>query len=660
MNQWYSHSKRHFVSTKAQKHKASQSIFTILSDSLELWWFGGKSSQGTKFSSINPILSFFIISGLISVWASHTLIAQAFQPTQIRDIAKMSNNYGNAVADYDQDGDLDIFIVAYESFRPDLPQTWSRLLKNNGSGWFEDVTVEAGFGQQYVSSTVPDHKIGAAWGDYDNDGFPDLFLTHSGHTQLYHNNQNGTFSDVSVEAKITACTYCVNTSALWWDYDNDSDLDLYISDYQFPNRLFNNQGDGTFINATLSTKLGDSGDTWCSIPIDANRDGWMDLYVVNDYGLSRFYLNHNGHYFEEATSEFGLINSGNGMGATIGDYNNDGNFDIYITNIAEFQANALFTGSDSGVFQDQNAAQQVGNGHWGWGTHFFDADHDGDEDLYLVNGFGNLFYPNKFFKNMAAEGSAQFIDWTVNSFADGQGQGMAMEVFDYDEDGDLDILVSNTNEAPYLYKNTGRAPGSNWLQIELEGTLSNHNAFGTIVKASAQGKSFYRFHQGANIMAQSIKPLHFGLGNLKTVDSLSIIWPNSEPETFLNIDANQKIKVIEHDTLILPPKEVEKPNTEVPLSDLSLTKLHPNPFYETVSIEVATNQTGRLYCQIYALTGGQVMQLEKDITEPGSLQLEWSGTNGAGKKLASGMYLYYIRLNDAFLSGKIILSDGNN
>lgn len=584
---------------------------------------------------------------------SNSANAQAFQKTYVRDLAKMSNNWGIAVADYDKDGDLDIFVTAYESFRSNKPETWSRLLKNNGSGWFVDATTEAGFRQQYSNYSAPDNKIGAAWGDFNNDHYPDLLLTHAGHIQLFENDTEGHFIEVTEAANLSSCESCVNASALWWDYDKDGYLDLYISDYQESNRLFKNQGDGTFVDTSESTGLADGGDTWCSIPIDANRDGWMDLYVINDFGQSRFYINQNGESFQEATATFGLRNNGNAMGATIGDYNNDGNFDIYITNIADFQLNALFTGSDSGGFQDQNEIQQVGNGHWGWGTRLFDADHDGDEDLYLVNGFADLTYPNKFFKNLQIEGQNHFMDWSRQAAVDDMRNGMALEVFDYDEDGDLDMLVANTNEAPYLYQNIGRAPHTNWLQIELEGTASNPHGFGSVIKAVGNGRSFYRFHHGAGIMSQSITPVHFGLGGIDQLDSLIISWPNSETEIFLDVPVNRTIRVIEHNALITSTAQTPKSVSQH--TSLQIQTVKPNPFSESVQLDLSTAKAGDLSFTVYTTNGQAVWKEERWVIPSEELQLRWAGVSTQKVKLPAGLYMYTIRFNDDYLHGKLIL-----
>ena len=602
-----------------------------------------------------PIFDPCCLRGLIvCLWMLQSFLihAQVFQQTEISAIQQMSNNWGTAVADYDQDGDLDIFMVAYDGFEAGQPQTWSRLLQNNGSALWVDVTLEAGLGQQYQSDSQADHKIGVAWGDYDNDGFPDLLLTHSGYIQLYHNQQDGRFEDVSQQSNINTCAQCVNTSALWWDYDNDGNLDVYISDYEHANQLYRNQGDGSFVNETEGTGVGDDGSSWCSIAFDANKDGWMDLYVVNDYGFSRLYLNDHGKLFREATQEYGLVNTGSAMGIAVGDYNSDGHFDIYVTNISEFQPNPLFRGSESGVFSNMAQEQKVGNGHWGWGTQFLDADHDGDEDIYVVNGFGSFTYSNTFFKSSWAQGVAEFTDGSAQAGCDGNAHGMGLEVFDYDSDGDLDMLVANTNGSPYLYQNTGVSGGTNWLQIDLEGSLSNRNAFGAIVKVSGSGRSLYRYHHGAGIMSQSIKPVHFGLGEMKIIDTLTVFWPGNGVEEFYDIPTNQTISIVENTKIEWDSAASEKPLLP---DDFSVRKTFPNPFEESIFIDLQTPGKGSLRFQILSSSGQMVYQEDKGPVSEKQHRLVWDGTNVKGIRQGSGMYFYRIVLDDKLLTGKIML-----
>ena len=503
---------------------------------------------------------FFLLIDLISLKISK---AQQFQEiTNLMNFGDLKYNNGHAVADYDRDGDLDVFVVARNSYSEHDSTTWSRLYRNNGDNTFTDVTIVSGFQFQYANpgeEGSEGQKMGATWGDYNNDGYPDLLLTHYRKIELYLNNGKGSFTDVTTEAGISECFTCYNSSALWWDYDKDGDLDLYLSDWKEANRLYQNQGNGTFTDKTAYTNLGDLGNTWTSIPIDANRDGWPDLYVANDFFRNKFYLNMNGDYFMEATTAYGLEDYGNGMGITVGDYNNDGFFDIYLTNIYEYAPNPLFTSTSSGVFKENAAEMGVENAGWAWGASFFDADLDGDEDLYVVNGHEDSHHSNKFFKNMWIEGSFNFRDWSEISLADGRADAMSLTTFDFDDDGDLDMLVSNTDSTPYFYQNRIIQPDkvteNSWLKVQLEGTLSNRDGLGTIVRVKAQGKSFYRYYHGAGLLSQNLLPVHFGLGTVPAVDTLMITWPNSPQEVFYGIQVNQTVKVIEQQEIILQKQE---------------------------------------------------------------------------------------------------------
>lgn len=579
----------------------------------------------------------------------------------------MKINYGNAVADYDLDGDLDVFIVAYNSFDANDETTWSRLLENI-NGRLEDVTKDAGFGIQHSNAEKQDLKLGASWADYDNDGYPDILLSHQNGTQLYKNMGDKTFKDVTREAKIEPCLSCNNSGSLWWDYDNDGDLDLYLFYLEDENRLFNNQADGTFEEIIGALNINDGNRTWSSLPIDANHDGWLDLYVVNDFGLSNFYLNQEGQSFVNVTDAYNLRNTGCGMGSTIGDFNNDGYYDIYVTNIAESKSNPLFMGTAEGPFVNVTNQEGVGNGHYGWGTRFLDADNDGDQDLYVVNGEADLHYENVFFKNLRKEGEQKFTDWTNESAANGIHNGMGAEVFDYDEDGDLDILVSNTNNAPYLYKNT-TAISDAWLQVNLEGITSNKNAFGSKLIAYVEGDSIHRLLHGATIMGQSVKPAHFGLGNVNKIDSLFIQWPNSIQEKIYDIAINQKIKIVEQqgmqegDFYILEEEEAtpeidsvlfdEIPNDKVLEKDLIV---HPNPFKEHITFNFLNKETGVLRLSIYTIVGAKVFSLEQEIGTSNDWVLQWNGESNNGVKLTSGLYVYKVSLANKKWSGKLLLN----
>ncbi len=593
----------------------------------------------------------------------YTFAQQFLEVAAQANLTSSIHSNGHAVADYDRDGDLDIFIVARKSYLEADSATWSRLYRNGGDGIFSDVTVASGFSIQFTNpgdSGTEGQKMGAAWADYDNDGFPDLLLTHYRKVELYRNNGDGTFRDITVDAGIADCYDCYNSSALWWDLDKDGDLDLYISDWEGSNRLYQNNGDGTFIDRTDYFNLGDEGNTWTSIPIDANHDGWPDLYLANDYFRNKFYLNINGDFFMEATTAYGLEDYGNGMGIATGDYNNDGFFDIYLTNIAEFAANPLFTAQAVGDFENYAAETGVDSAGWAWGTSFLDADLDGDEDLYVVNGYIYSHHTNKFYKNMLMEGSNIFKDISEMTQADGPADAMSLTTFDYDNDGDQDMLVSNTDNTPYLYQNLSIIPNRvserNWLKVELEGTASNRDGLGTILRAYAGGMAFHRYYHGAGLLSQNLVPVHFGLGMHDMVDSLFISWPNSKQEVFYNILTNQTVLIIEHMEFI---GEMESPVTGLGKENTTINEhqliIYPNPFQNSARFEFVIAEPTFISLEVFDLHGKSIYYDYSSDLAPGKSYITWDGVNRYGTRLSPGVYIYNVTISDQPYAGKIFI-----
>ncbi|MBU2946215.1 CRTAC1 family protein [Zobellia uliginosa] len=597
---------------------------------------------------------------LLFLLVSRHLYSQTFQEKDIRLFSEMTGTGGNAVADFDQDGDLDVFMVAQGSFNAGNKSSWSRLLENRG-GFFIDVTESSGFSKQYTGKVTGGVKLSASWGDYNNDGFPDLFLGHQNKSQLYKNNGDKTFTEVTTEAGITSCAPCNNTGGVWWDYNNDGHLDLYMAYLGEPNRLYTNLGNGKFKESVNALGLNDSGRTWSCQPLDVNRDGWMDLYVINDFGLSNFYISEKGVSFIDATEEYNLKNTGDGMGSSIGDFNNDGFFDIYVTNISEIQSNPLFAGSSEGPFKNVGQTQGVGNAHFGWGNRFFDADNDGDQDLYAVNGMADLKYDNKFFKNLKANGTDKFTDWSSPSATDGHGNGMAVEVFDFDNNGFLDILVSNVDDAPYLYQNNTANPNK-WLQVELEGTISNRDALGATAIAYTQNNAIHRLKFAVGVMGQSIKPLHFGLGETQKIDSLEVLWPSGNKETIYNISTNQKIKVLEENGMVkgnifndedIQPVAIKDALPEIKKSmDM---KAYYNIQNRAITFEIKKPIEGVLSLNIYSLLGKSIYSLKAKTVTDQDYILEWTGHSQQGQKLPSGVYIYSIDLEKSSWHGKMLI-----
>ena len=593
-------------------------------------------------------LSFKYLPVLVILMSSTPrLKAQSFELDMgFRLVSELRDTNGVSVADYDQDGDMDIFLVSIHKFQEGNSQTWSRLLRNNRQNGFEDVTVESKL--LFQNETLRDgwmgDRMGASWGDYDNDGYPDLFLSNDGGDELWHNEGNGQFKNVTQSSGVEGCLDCYSSNGLWWDYDLDGDLDLYVSDWLKTNRLHRNDGNGIFIDVSEFSGLDDEGKTWTSIPIDVNRDTYPDLYVVNDFGESRLFINQGNDRFSDSTRYYQLENLGDGMGIDVCDYDSDGNFDIYVTNIYDHLPNPFFVGSEEGIFTNRASELGIENTGWGWGARFFDADNDLDEDLYVVNGMKvingrgdrNVFFENEdgIFNNISQS-------LGVNSISIGRG----LEVFDCDNDGDMDMLVGNRETNLTLYKNNTMQTdelNKNWIQIELEGTESNRNAFGSIVEINLQGKHYYRHYSGANLFGQSIKPIHFGLAHHEFIDEISVTWPSGKKEYFPTLSANQGVKLTEGDT------EVYSSNVVLGINESdALINIYPNPFDKQIILRFPENTFGQVNFRLIS-TSGQVVYHEF-LQKPYSAMLDFSNT-----KLRSGLYYYQLEIGEYTSTGKLL------
>ena len=485
----------------------------------------------------------FILIGLLS---ASVLEAQNFIPLdRFGAASEIQKANGISVVDYDGNGNLDVYIVASDAFDLENRLTWNRLLKNT-NGNFLDVTEQSGLLEnQYNidnSNAEMGVKMGASWGDFNNDGFPDLFLTNKGPDQLFKNKGDGTFEEITKVAGVGGCDKCYSSSALWWDYDSDGDLDLYVSDWQYPNRMYKNVGNDQFIDVSVESGLNVGLQTWTSLPIDINKDGFQDLYLMNDFADNDLFINNGDGTFIDRTVIYKLNDIGHGMGVDVCDIKNDGNFDIYLTNIWQEHVNPFFVNQGS-FFKNEWSERGFENAGWGWGVRFFDMDHDMDEDLYLVNqkhfldenlDYNRLFIAeNEKFKEVSET-------YAVNSFPDARG----LEIFDFNKDGDLDMIFANWGANATLYSNNISDKG-NWIQIELEGTISNRNAFGAVLRAKIKDTSLHRLNHGANYLGQSIKPIHFGLADNEIIDELTIFWPSGRVEKIYDVAVNQFLKIKE-------------------------------------------------------------------------------------------------------------------
>ncbi|OZC01314.1 hypothetical protein BSZ36_17875 [Rubricoccus marinus] len=567
--------------------------------------------------------------------------------TFLSGLGSVTGANGVAVADYDRDGDLDVYIVVREAYDAANTTTWSRLFANRGDGTFVDQTRASGVagsaGVGLPNTAGNGAKLGAAWGDYDGDGWPDLYLTHAGPNQLYRNNGNGTFTDVTATAGVAGGATQLSTSALWFDTDGDGDLDLHVGvweDYpgdgaprDLANPYFVNNGDGTFTEAGAARGLGDVGKTYTTLPVDVDHDGDVDLYDANDFGANRLFLNDGTGTFDEATAAFGLENTGEGMGLALGDLDGDGREDIFLTNRADspVQTNALFVAQEAGGYAGQAEAAGVAETGWGWGAEFFDLENDGDQDLFVANGYFASDTPNALFENT---GTFPLADIAPDLSVDDLHPARGLVIFDADGDGRLDVLIANVSRAPHFYAN--RASGGAWLSIALEGDVPNVDALGAVVEVEAGGQRWVRSHHGAQFLGQSLAPVHVGLGEAEIVDRLVVRWPGGGEEAVTQLRTNQRVRIRQGYGL-LEGETVASGEAPEAGTGLRIVNASPNPSAGSVSFVVSIPAGLSADFTITDLLGRQIHT--STSVGRGSGVVTWDGRDARGMLVAAGAYV---------------------
>lgn len=464
----------------------------------------------------------------------------------------MTRYAGGAVAaDFDGDGWTDLFFTRLE-----LPNL---LFRNRGDGTFEEVGATAGVNLVAQSSAC-------AAADVNNDGSTDIYvLTLGERNYLYMNDGHGSFVEQAESFGLAMEASSLpreRTGASFGDYDRDGDLDLVVTEWRAGgvNRLLRNDG-GAFVDATqaagldLSALMG-----FTSRFNDIDGDGWPDLLIVGDFETSKLYRNLRNGRFEEITASARVGTEDFGMGSAVGDVNNDGAPDWFVTSIYRSwfggDGNRLYVNDGAGVFTDGTDRFGVRNGGFGWGASFFDFDNDGYLDLGMANGvrypcfdIGWQFNHDglRLWKNLGGERMAHVAN---DIGLRGTESGKGFLSFDFDNDGDLDVLVTNNDAPPALFENHG-GNSSNWLRIELRGRLSNSFGVGArIVLTSDSGAQIQTREVSAssNFMSQDEVIVHFGLGAADRVDTLTIDWPATNCSQVLeNVSSNQLLIVNEPD-----------------------------------------------------------------------------------------------------------------
>jgi len=616
---------------------------------------------------------FFRCSLFLLLVTVHMGFTQSFDKVEsLVGFSVLQENNGAAVADYDGDGDLDIFVVAIAKDNPADPKTISRLFRNNNDGTFTDITEQAGFvdllspeegGGAY--NGLAGNKSGASWGDYNNDGFPDLFLTNSYKIQLWRNSGDGTFVNVTATSGFEEINDCRNTGATWFDYNNDGFLDIYICDWNEcdSNQLFRNEGGDSFTNVTMQTNILalEPLASYAALPFDFNEDGLQDLLVSNDFRYPNdLYINESGTAFINQAEDYGLNTADNDMGITMGDYNLDGAFDIFITAI---DRNFLLTNNGDNTFSENSDELNVGDTRWAWGTRFADFDLDGDDDLFVANGYdinNRDVEPNFYFQNTHMEGGDTFVDISAALGLDEQTISVECIDWDYDNDGDLDLFVTNSNTNAFLYENKllnfyDDSPAQNWLKVKLQGTVSNRDAIGTIVEITTDSGVFKKYYSGIGFLSQSLQPVHFGLGAMSSIQELTIQWPSGLIETYNAISVNTTYKATEGQGLsqleVLPSTKVAgcTDPTSCSYNPQAITNNNSCNYLETAMIQ-GNQESSFLSLETYSMpdnegsnyqwsvSGGQIesgqgtssITVKWDIVDQGQITVREFGESCAG------------------------------
>jgi len=507
---------------------------------------------------------------------------------------------GIAFFDYDHDGWLDIFQVNGTTLESTSgPKPTNRLYKNNRDGTFTDVTKPAGLERTGWGQ-------GVCIGDYNNDGWDDLFVTYWGQNVLYRNNGDGTFTDVTKQAGLLqpGARPRWNTGCCFLDYNRDGVLDLFVANYvdldlattpaagagEFcqwkglpvlcgprglpagTNLLYRNNGDGTFTDvsreAGISSPRGHYGFT--ALTGDFDNDGWPDIYVACDSTPSLLYRNNHDGTFSEMAVESGCAFNDDGkeqagMGVSAGDFNADGWLDIFKTNFSD-DTSTLYLNSGKAMFRDVtfDAGLGINNRYLGWGCGFVDIDNDGWLDVFVANGH---IYPE-----LAAKGvdvpfrepkivyrnlrNGRFEDISDRS-GDGIGQlrsSRGVAFGDFDNDGDVDILINNIHDAPTLLRNDG-GNRNRFLRMKLIGSKSNRSGIGARAWVSSSGRrQMDEVRSGGSYLSQNDLALHFGMGSAAKADLIEILWPTGIRERFTDVETNQTVWIKEGSGIVRATK----------------------------------------------------------------------------------------------------------
>ena len=508
-----------------------------------------------------------------------------------------TNGCGTAFVDYDNDGWIDALVLSGTRLAPggridstdERDRAPSRLYRNRHDGTFQDVTTRAGLTKIGWASSV-------CAGDYDNDGFVDLFVTYYGANVLYRNRGDGTFEDATARAGLQTSTVRWGSGCTFIDYDRDGRLDLFVANYlKFEiatapepgtgpnctwkgvpvncgpkglptdtNLLYHNEGNGRFTDVSSSSGIDRVAGRYSmtAVAADFDADGWNDIYVASDSTAAILYRNNHDGTFTDVAIPSGAAYSENGnpqagMGVALGDYDGDGRLDLFKTHFAD-DIPALYRNIGRFAFEDvaTRAGLAVENRYVEWGAGMPDLDLDGRPDIVYVT--GNVYPevearmpqyahrgPRVIFRNVAGPTGTRFENVTSTSGTPAPHSSRGAAFGDFDNDGDIDVLVMNMNEPPSLLRND-YAGANHWIALQLQGTTSNRSAIGALVTVTANGRSTTRavLSQSSYYSHDDLR-LEFGLGAQATADSILISWPSGTAQSLTNVKGDRVVAIRE-------------------------------------------------------------------------------------------------------------------
>jgi hypothetical protein len=543
--------------------------------------------------------------------------------TDVTDQAGVGDtNYSVGIAwgDFNNDGWQDLYVV-------NLGQG-NILYVNNGDGTFDDVTAIAG-----VGDTGP--GVGCAWGDYDNDDLIDLFVSNRpGSSRLYRNQGDTIFIDM---ATIYSMSYPsgMGESVVWGDYDKDGYIDLYKVRMNQPNILYHNlRGEG-FEDVTAFAGVGDAGPgegaTWC----DYDDDGFIDLYVINAGGCNLLCHNNGNGTFTDLASYAGIRQPGSSFGCAWGDYDNDGHFDLYVGRHGTCK---LYRNNGDGTFEDVSSQAGVDFDGWTLGVAWADYDNDGWRDLHLANHQGD----DVLYRNL---GNGIFDDVTdqagVHNYYNSRGNTWG----DYNNDGFLDLYVANHDGARnVLFRNNGN--NNHYLRLNLTGTTSNKAGIGSkLICVAGELRMTAQVEGGSGFASQNSLPVEFGLGQNTIIDTLYVFWPSGIIDSFSAFQGDRALQIIEGQTVGI----ASQGNSLLP-HNLILLQNYPNPCNAQTTIQYFLPKQSTVSIDIYDILGRKIETLTQGMKPAGKHQAIWDA-----REKSSGIYFYRIKAGDNVEMKKMVL-----